>query len=392
MKIRFIVAMIGLLVLNKVSAQEGIKFYQGSFEELKKEALAKNKPFFIDCYTTWCGPCKRMASEVFPKPEVTDFYNTNFIAYQVDMEKGEGPKLAKDYIVQYYPTFLFFNAKGELVHKSVGGMPPKTFIEEGKKGLDPEKGIYAKIKKFENGSADAILLKELSEETFYIDPAIQKKILTAYWKTQPIDSLSNATNWNLFSKYEESVLSPPFLSLEKNKFKYQALYTEDAVTSAIMGKAIKSLQNAAELKDKALFEKAKSILDTFKVMEVQQYAGYAEMIYYAKTGDWKKFNSIADPFVANYVGDDWEGLNQISWEVLNSNPDKEALAKVEKWSAKSVGLMKAFNNTDTYAHVLYAQGNKAEAKKWATEAIKLGKENEQDVSATEAFLKKINEK
>jgi thioredoxin-related protein len=39
------------------------------------------------------------------------------------MEKGDGPDVAKQFNVSFYPTFLFFNPDGKLVHKAVGGRP-----------------------------------------------------------------------------------------------------------------------------------------------------------------------------------------------------------------------------------------------------------------------------
>ena len=31
----------------------------------------------MDCYTTWCGPCKSMSKNIFTNDSVADFYNTN---------------------------------------------------------------------------------------------------------------------------------------------------------------------------------------------------------------------------------------------------------------------------------------------------------------------------
>lgn len=45
---------------------------------------------FMDCYTSWCGPCKMMAQEVFSREDVGQFMNTRFVNVKLDMEKGEG--------------------------------------------------------------------------------------------------------------------------------------------------------------------------------------------------------------------------------------------------------------------------------------------------------------
>ena len=71
-------------------------------EQAKKE----NKLIFMDCYTSWCGPCKMLAKEVFTDPDVAAFFNEKFVNAKVDMEKGEGPALKKQYGVNAFPTLF----------------------------------------------------------------------------------------------------------------------------------------------------------------------------------------------------------------------------------------------------------------------------------------------
>lgn len=103
-------------------------FAQTNFQDLslvKALELAKSekKLVFIDCYTSWCGPCKIMAKEVLPQKEVGDFLNERFVCVKYDMEEGEGPEIAKRYKVDAYPTFLLLNADGDLINPIVGMTP-----------------------------------------------------------------------------------------------------------------------------------------------------------------------------------------------------------------------------------------------------------------------------
>ena len=36
----------------------GIQFFNGTFKEALAKAKKENKMVMMDCYTTWCGPCK----------------------------------------------------------------------------------------------------------------------------------------------------------------------------------------------------------------------------------------------------------------------------------------------------------------------------------------------
>ncbi len=48
-------------------AQQGMKFEHGiTWKEIQAKAKAENKYIFMDAFTTWCGPCKYMAANIFP--------------------------------------------------------------------------------------------------------------------------------------------------------------------------------------------------------------------------------------------------------------------------------------------------------------------------------------
>lgn len=127
-----------------LQAQEGIRFEEGSFSTILKKAKDLKKPVFIDVYTSWCGPCKRMAKEIFPKKEVGEKFNASFINYALDAEKGEGVDLAMKYKVGSYPTYLFVNGDGVLLYRSLGSMPAEKFLTEASIAL----GEYADPKPF----------------------------------------------------------------------------------------------------------------------------------------------------------------------------------------------------------------------------------------------------
>ena len=98
----------------------GIEFFAGSWDEALEKAKEENKLIFLDAYATWCGPCKRMAKNVFTDAEVGEFFNANFINFKMDMEKGVGPMLAQKFKLHSYPTLYFVGADGEFTTSAVG--------------------------------------------------------------------------------------------------------------------------------------------------------------------------------------------------------------------------------------------------------------------------------
>lgn len=110
---------------------KGIQFFKGTFKEALAEAKAQNKPVFIDIYAVWCGPCKWMTANTFTNREAAKFYNDNFINYKIDAERGEGPYVARKYGIRGYPTLLYLDGDGQVLHKVAGAHPAKSFVEVG---------------------------------------------------------------------------------------------------------------------------------------------------------------------------------------------------------------------------------------------------------------------
>ncbi len=120
---------------NNVSTKGGIEFSHDNLAKLKTQATKENKLIFMDCYTTWCGPCKTLSSKVFPQKIIGDYFNKNFINSKMDMEKGEGVDIAKTYNIKAYPTMLFLNSEGKIVHKIIGYHDKSELLEEAKKAM-----------------------------------------------------------------------------------------------------------------------------------------------------------------------------------------------------------------------------------------------------------------
>lgn len=102
-------------------ADQGIKFETISLDEAMKMAKSTGKTIFIDAYTEWCGPCKRMAATTFMDAEVGKVFNGKFINLKIEVEKTtDGQTLAKMYGVRAYPTLLFIDGDGKLKKSVIG--------------------------------------------------------------------------------------------------------------------------------------------------------------------------------------------------------------------------------------------------------------------------------
>lgn len=120
-----LVAIVGIsfaFTSSKSTEEDGVQFETMTVADAMKLSEKTGKLIFIDCYTSWCGPCKRMAATSFKDKEVATVFNDQFINIKVEMEKdAEGPEMARKYRVQAYPTLLVIDGKGKVVKQVIGG-------------------------------------------------------------------------------------------------------------------------------------------------------------------------------------------------------------------------------------------------------------------------------
>jgi len=167
-------------------------FFTGSWKAVLAEAKRQNKPVFVDIYTTWCPPCKRMASEAFPNPKIGAKFNVHFINYQFDAEKGEGVQLARQYTVSSYPTALYIAPNGAVIHRAVGYTGINGMLDQADKILaTPQLRItLAKgDKDYVNGRRDpAFLRKYIKTRQLLNRPT--SEVLDAYLDVLPASERS----------------------------------------------------------------------------------------------------------------------------------------------------------------------------------------------------------
>ena len=260
---------------------KGIPFAEGTWAEICSRSVKENKPIFVDCFTTWCGPCKWLAKNVFPKDEVGEYYAANYICVEIDMEKGEGPELAKKWQIRAYPTLIFCDAKGEVLHRSCGVDYRddfyKDFIQLGKDAKDPEKQFIGFKKKVEAGNADS---KTTATYIWLMARGYMPYAdeLTKYWTTQKDEELLKRYNWELIYNLNSSYESREFKFLMANREKYEKLYTVDSVGTKIGGVYANALLMAS--KDDEKFEKIKTELRSTGIRDPDKIILHAEMYKY----------------------------------------------------------------------------------------------------------------
>ena len=241
-----------LLCLSGLRA-EGIEFFHGTWEETLKEAETRGVIIFVDAYTTWCGPCKRMASQVFPLKEVGDYFNANFVNTKIDMESEAGMKFRRKYPVRSYPTFLFISPDGEVVMQAVGARPPEQFILLGQEAAAKYDGSAKYQALYQAG--------DRSYETVYsLVSALNKsnksslRVANDYLKEQT--DLSTPDNLKLIFEAFTQVDSKMYAYVETYHKDLAKLMGQEALDSRYLSAAKKTAARAVEYQSEALLRES----------------------------------------------------------------------------------------------------------------------------------------
>ncbi len=372
--------------ISQPSSADGIEFiHDKKFQEILDMAKAENKLIFMDCYTTWCGPCKRLAAQVFPDSAVGEFYNSTFINTKFDMEKGEGVELAGKYQIRAYPTLLWLDGDGNVKHKIVGGLDVAGLIQNGKKAVDPTPGILSGMKKlYAEGKRDADFLSdyvntlntsgEKYEEVF-------KEYLAKLSSNELIDPKHTRTIFNL----TKDLKSPGLSYLVKNKDYYANLVGVEQFNKKINQIAAKAVSEAPRAEDKNLFEGAMELLKTNKAPDHAEQTLKLSMDYYTHMNDWVNYDKNASLYVKKYVSKNAAELNDIAWTYFLNVNDEAQLQKATKWAYTCVNTENKYTYNLTYAYLLYKQNIYKEAERACDYAIIRAKEENVNPSSATAL-------
>ncbi len=362
-----------------------IQFSGGNWASIKQKAKTENKHIVVDAYTTWCGPCKWMAENVFTDPAVGDFFNANFVAFKLDMEKGEGIDFAETFNIRAFPTIVYFDPNGEIIHKTVGAVDGEMFILQGKDALDPDKQLFTLKKKYDQGESKPEFLRNyaLSLQSAYEDAG---EVARKYLNTQKEDDLLSQENWEFIQNFSEGVSSEPFKFVMQHKEQFSEKFGEEEVSMFISRIMEDKMYEIMEQGDEEALKEYAKMLRTELPDQADRLVARLEYLFYAR--DPENSFQYAKKYLDNY-SEEWSELNEAAWGYYETVEDKAMLEAAVGWADKSIQIEKNWYNTDTKAALLHKLGRNKEARVVAEESIKIGKSLGEDTKSTQDLLAKI---
>jgi thioredoxin-related protein len=430
----------------------GIKFVNNkSWAQVKAQAKSEMKYIFVDCFATWCGPCKAMDKDVYPDKRLGQLFKDKYIAVKIQMDetkndnsfvrawRGDARNLVTQYKVAAYPTFLFFNPQGDLVMKDQGYKGPDSLfaiasaaLQAGLSYEDPFEEYDKLVNDFRAGNFDFLKIDYVVSTARSInDSKLADSLCDAF--RMKIGSLSpdevfNKAYIDFIAKELKTSRDPLFELFYQQGMKVDRLMGQVRYACQVVDKMI-SLEETSTALARAARSKSHVNWDSlFRVIEQKYTADHAErgimaakLRWYQYNLEWDHYDTLFVHLVEKYgiesldiyrnlyvrrQEEKWFAidltLNWFCWERVFERKHSDQMldfairymAQVVERSEKMKSSYWSHATRDTYANLLYKKGYKEEAIRIENEAIWYatnGSTEREYIEAYESNLKRMKQ-
>jgi len=382
----FLALTISLLSFSSLKAQ-GIDFFHGTWPEALAQAKETGKPIFVDAYAVWCGPCKRMAREVFTRKDVGDFYNANFINLKVDMEAEANIAFASKYPVSAFPTLFYIDGKGEIIRKVKGAQKADNFIKLGKSIISKMDFSAEYAKAYEKGDRDPeFIYKYIQSLNKSSKSSI--KIANDYLRKQ--DNLKTELTRKIIFEATTEADSRIFDYLIADRKGIEKIFGKELVDARIEKACQAAVEKAIEYEFPELMEEANAKMKANLPKRAARFAILSQLDFCVAMGDAKKYAKCCSDYVKKEVKNDDKELHKLAQQMAtNFKGDKEVMKQAEKIAKKALDKNdEVIDYHLTYAFILNANGKKSEALKVANNSISIA-ETQGSLRELQKLIKRI---
>lgn len=369
---RIIIFSLLLLGTTLLSAQ-GIEFFKGTWQEALAKSKEENKPIFVDAFATWCGPCKRMAREVFTKKDVGDFYNAKFINLKIDMEGEKHIDFQQEYPVSAFPTLFYINGNGEVLRKVKGAQKADNFISLGKSILSKIDYSEDYAKEYEDGNREPAFIHKYIQSLNKSNKS-SIKVANAYLRGQ--ENLSSEINQKIIFEATTEADSRIFDLLINNRKSIEQIMGEEIVADKIEKACQATVEKAIEYEFPELLDEAKQKMKDYLPKRAARFSFLSDLDYCIAMGDSKNYIKCCNDYVKKEAKNDDKELHKLAQQMEdNFSDDALVMKQAEKIAKKALDKNdKVLDYHLTYASILNYNGKKAEALQIAKNSFRIAKE------------------
>lgn len=288
-----------------------------------QDATENNKLIFLDIYATWCGPCKYLDSNVYPDPDLSAYYNANFINIKMDGETEFGRQKAAQFALRAYPSMYYLSPREDIMATVVGVKQAPDLKAFGQKVTMSSGKILEYAGKYESGELNA------HEMITYRD------LLIDFGSEQEAEKISQSIlpalteDQILSAEYKEVVLGTSsdldgkiFKIIGNDTDRFNEIYTGEEREKIFSSIYDASLIKAINTKDQVYLERIITELLPVYVADDTATLGRATYVTYklfdANTLNWESYEKrVMTEYEKKHKGDD-KFLYAESYDIVNN--------------------------------------------------------------------------
>lgn len=307
--------LLSILLLYPVYGQN-VMFKDIPLDAAIAEAKNSRKNIFIDTYSDWCVPCKKMDIE-FRKPQLSRLLNENYINIRINLEHSPNAYFYKKrFEIVFLPTMIILDHYGNIRYKTDKFTEAAELMSIAEKAMGSEVFYLNDATEINNNPLQK--LSDKSEENERIihqlgsnaNPEILKK--EAYFRIGLMDGshrqtakkyLETQTNWaskenmKFILDFLYSVNTPEFEFFEKNISSFRNEFGVEEVDRTLSIVINDELRFGFPRPDE---EKAKRLFSLIDQLKAEKLTSEYFMERYLEECDIKNYTNIAKLYIQKY--------------------------------------------------------------------------------------------
>jgi thioredoxin-related protein len=440
-----------ILTLSFSSLFAQTTFSKMSFEKAQELSKKDNRILMVQLSSKDCIQCNEVAEKGLGSTAVNDKISAEkIIAIQFGFGEDDWDQLTKKYNAPGGLVILFFSPSGNMIYRYNGSTTFSNsyvqMIDAAKSKLNDEAAIETFEKAYASGSRNPALLSQLIDFRQNLGRETGP-VLDDYVRSLPADSLQSIMQLQKIARYAPELMTYADTILRSNGDRFnEAWYRMDLQTRININNRIiaKTRKKAVEEKNKKLatlvatfaagvtnnsMDKMRAY--NFNMMEYGRqtqdttiYFRYALNLYdlyymqisadsIKRMDSLNKQQAFSTPAILPNVTDSENSgrigvqrttsftpkaqffandLNHGAFTMYMMNPPDKYISSALKWSARSLEFNESAASLDTYARLLYKNGQRDSAIYYQQKAVELQKKNGYKAVEFETVLKKMKNK
>ena len=368
---------------SKASTDVGvIDFFDGSFDQVLNLASKEGRCVFVHTTSRHCSACSSLAGELFQDGRVADYYNDNFINYELNLDDLRYANFARIHDLGSHPVMLYFNPKGHIVKKEAGINNADEFINAGAfviyqhKAPDFDVVNYESMRrKYDHGYTDAKFLYDyaytLKEGNYPFNSVVNQ-----YLTSQEMANLAQEHNRKFIYDFSDNLENNAIEYFLSDLYHFKEIVGGGAINEKIKVSVYNTITTAIRDRDSKLYDKARQIVEQAHLPNSREFLFYIDTEYYQGIRDWNQFAKVTIKYIEDYNITDPELLNSAAYKMNLYVKNKSHLKQALKWIQKSIKIENEYYNNLTHARILSKLERCKEAMVAAARAIDLAKKRD----------------